>query len=114
MVAWIAKQPAWLEVQASPISTDPALERLDAGERAAILLAEQQEDVLLLIDDADGRLEATKRRIPTMGTLGVLRAAALQNMIDLPAVLRRLQATNFRVSTALMNELLAEPNSDGL
>ena len=37
---WIASPPSWLIVQANPIQTDPDLQRLDAGERAAILLAE--------------------------------------------------------------------------
>ena len=44
----------------------------------------------------------------TTGTLGVLRAAALRQLVDLPVALTRLAATNFRVSQALIEELLAE------
>lgn len=63
---------------------------------------------MLLIDDAEGRAEATRRHIPNTGTLGVLRAAALRQLMDLPAALKRLVATNFRVSQSLIEELLAE------
>lgn len=95
VVAWAAMRPEWIEVQPAPVSEDPALE--DAGERAAILLAQRQPEVLLLIDEARGRMEAVRRGIPTAGTLGVLRAAALQDFIQLPSVLARLMTTNFRV-----------------
>src|SRR5882672_6656149 len=56
MVAeWASHLPAWIDVRPTPVSTE-RLERLDAGERAAILLAEAQPPpVLLLIDEADGR-----------------------------------------------------------
>lgn len=63
---------------------DQALEDLDSGKQAAIILAERQSDVLLLIDDAAGRAEASRRGIPTIGTLGVPRAAAVERFIDLP------------------------------
>ena len=81
---------------------------LDPGERAAILLAKQEADALLLIDDAAGRSEATRRGIPSTGTLGILRAAAIRKLLDLPTALKSLAATNFRVSQGLIAELLAE------
>jgi predicted nucleic acid-binding protein len=84
------------------------LQHIDPGERAAILLAQEEHDVLLLIDDADGRAEADRRAIPNTGTLGVLRAAAMRNLLDLPAALTDLTATNFRVSQAIIEHLLAE------
>ena len=106
--AWAATPPAWVDVQPVLLSEDPLLEALDAGEHAAILLAQKQTDVLLLMDDASGRAEAARRGVPTIGTLGVLRAASLQGIIALPAVLVRLKATNFRVPEDLINELVAE------
>lgn len=42
------------------------------------------------------------------GTLGVLRAAALKDYVDLPTALARLLETNFRVSLELVTALLAE------
>jgi predicted nucleic acid-binding protein len=74
---WIDSHPEWLQVRAvRGDQNDPALQRIDPGERAAILLAQEELDVLLLIDDAAGRAEANRRNIPNTGTLGVLRAAA--------------------------------------
>ena len=105
---WALHLPPWIGVRPTPVSAE-RLERLDAGERAAILLAEAQTPpVLLLIDDADGRAEAERRRIPTTGTLGVLRAAAIRQFTDLPAALGLLRTTNFRCGAALFDELLDE------
>jgi len=81
---------------------------LDAGEGSAIALAELETEVLLLIDESAGRLEASRRGIPNTGTLGVLRAAAIEHLVDLPSALDRLLATNFRVSKGLVGDLLAE------
>src|SRR5713226_8434397 len=79
-----------------PASDDPALSNLDAGERSAIALAQSETNALLLIDEAAGRREASRRGISNTGTLGILRAAALGELIDLPSALGRLLASNFR------------------
>lgn len=61
--AWASHPPSWLTIRPTPASSE-SIERLDEGERAAILLAEAQEaPVLLIIDDAEGRAEAGRRRI---------------------------------------------------
>jgi len=60
------------------------------------------------MDDAHGRSEATRRGIRTIGTLGVLRTAAIQDMIDLRPALTRLLSSNFRVPASLVEELIAE------
>jgi len=109
VLQWVRSQPDWLEVRRVGIRHDEAaLNRLDKGERAAILLAQQESDVLLIIDDAAGRAEASRRNIPNTGTLGVLRAAAIRGFVDLPAALARLAATNFRASKSLLDDLLGE------
>jgi predicted nucleic acid-binding protein len=106
---WVQSRPPWLEVRAARESLDdPALLRLDPGERAAIILAHHEPEVLLLIDDAAGRVEADRRNIPNTGTLGVLRAAAMRRFLDLAPALAQLAKTNFRVSQSLIDELLAE------
>lgn len=64
--------------------------------------------MLLLIDDGAGRAEANRRHIRNTGTLGVLRAAAIQQLLDLPSALAQLATTNFRVSQSLLDDLLAE------
>ena len=104
---WTTRHPIWLEIRKSPL-LDTSLMDLDAGERSAIALAELETQVLLLIDESAGRLEASRRGIPNTGTLGVLRAAAIDGLVNLPSALGRLLATNFRVSKALVADLLAE------
>ncbi len=109
VLEWIHSRPEWLEVRTPRgDQNDSVLQQIDPGERAAILLAEEEPDVLLLIDDAAGRMEASRRHIPNTGTLGVLRAAAMRDLLDLPRALTRLAATNFRVSQALIDALIAE------
>ena len=86
---------------------------LDPGERAAITLAQSEPGALLVIDDTAGRIEASRRGILNTGTLGVLRAAALRGLLDLPTTLARLLETNFRVSMELVSALLAEDAERG-
>jgi len=64
--------------------------------------------VLLLIDDAAARAEANRRGSPNTGTLGMLRAGAIRQLLDLPTALKRLADTNCRVSQTLLAEHLAE------
>src|SRR5271170_7823125 len=91
VVQWAAHFPSWVNVCPTPVSAE-RLERLDAGERAAILLAEAQtSDVLLLVDDAAGRAEAERRHIPSTGTLGIIRAAGIRHFTDIPTALTRLR-----------------------
>lgn len=61
------------------------------------------------MDDVDGRIEAERRHLKVIGTLGVLRDAAFQRLlIDLPQVLDQLQQTNFYISPATLHSLLAQ------
>ena len=106
--AWAESLPDWVEVRSVPLINDPALALLDQGERCAILLAQFEAEVLLLIDDAAGRLEASRRGIPITGTIGVLQAASISGIVDLPSALARLVATNFRISRPLLVEMIAE------
>jgi predicted nucleic acid-binding protein len=104
---WASNLPDWIDVREVVISDDD-MPHLDAGERAAIALAQSEPDILLLIDETAGRIEASRRGIRNTGTLGVLRASALKDYLDLPTALARLLETNFRVSTELVSALLAE------
>jgi hypothetical protein len=93
-------------------STSPVrnadLAELDAGEAAAIALAQAHPDALLLMDDAKGRNEAGRRNILTVGTLGILRDAAALGFVDLPTAFARLAQTSFRAPISLMNALLEQ------
>jgi len=91
---WIAEPPRWLEIQSAALAR-AAIADLDAGEAAAIRLAEQLgKTAFLLMDDLKGRGEATRRGIPSTGTLGVLQAASKKGYLVLRDVLPRLLQTN--------------------
>jgi predicted nucleic acid-binding protein len=102
---WIGTPPAWLDIRAT--DADSTGTPLGTGELAAITLAEQLHASLVLMDDLDGRIEAERRSLKVIGTLGVLRDAALQQLIDLPPVLDQLRQTNFFVSPQVLQSLIA-------
>ena len=86
---WASSLPPWIDVREVVVANEE-MRHLDPGERAAILLAQSEADALLLIDETAGRIEASRRGIHNTGTLGVLRAAAAMNYVDLPTALTRL------------------------
>jgi predicted nucleic acid-binding protein len=80
--------------------------RLDAGEVAAIALAANHPDALLLMDEAAGRAEAARRGIHVTGTLGILRDAASAGLVDLSSAFAKLKATSFRAPAGLIDAIL--------
>ena len=105
---WIQQRPPWLEIRsAGSYPSVPGLLELGAGERAATELA-QAEAALLLIDDADGRKHASRLGLSTVGTLGVLRLAAIEGLVDLRVLLDKLMQTNFRAANLLISQLIIE------
>jgi predicted nucleic acid-binding protein len=106
--SWIVSEPEWLEVRQANLPADAALSMLDPGEQEAILLAQELHADVLLIDDKGGRLEATRRNIAVVGTLGILDKAAERDWLDLPEALARLQQTSFRASAELIHSLLEQ------
>ena len=104
--SWIADAPPWLEVRPTSATPDPALAALGAGERDAIMLAQELRADLLLMDDRAGRLEARRRNLRVIGSLAVLEEGAKQGLVNLPEALARLQQTSFRVSKEVLESLL--------
>jgi predicted nucleic acid-binding protein len=83
------------------------LNELGAGEREAIILAQDQgTEVLLLMDEARGRSEAARRGIATTGTLSVLDAAAGAGLLDLPTTISQLRRTTFYATPSLFKRVL--------
>jgi predicted nucleic acid-binding protein len=81
---------------------------LDKGEQEAIALAQELNADYLLLDETEARKEASRRHLPFIGTLGILRRAARLDLIDLPSALARLQQTTFYVHPELIQSLLDE------
>lgn len=105
---WLATEPSWLERRPNPPTLGMLPPQLDAGERAAIALAQDIGDALLLIDDRAGIEAARGRGLKATGTLGILLQAAGLGLVDLPTAFARLKATNFRYRPALLDALLAQ------
>ena len=100
---WSSDIPSWIEVRTVRLRPDAAMEALDPGEREAIQLAEERHANLLLIDERRGRLEAKRRGISTLGTLGILLAGGKRGLIEPEGVFQRLvEQTNFRVGAELI------------
>ena len=104
--SWISNAPEWIQVKSpTPEQLEAVPAELDLGERMAIALATAFSADLLLIDDARGRHEARRRHLAVTGTLGVLRTAAEQELIDVPKTLDRLRTTTFYASDALITQV---------
>lgn len=105
---WIAQPPAWLEFLSPAPVADTALAGLDSGEREAIALAEQLSADQLIVDELFARREAERRGLPVIGTIGVLREAADEGLLDLRVAIARLRQTSFHISPAILARLLDE------
>ncbi len=103
---WIASPPSWLTIHPTATQPDSDLLKLDAGECVAILLAESLKADLILLDDLAARRLAADRGLSLTGVLGILDRAASENWIDFAVAIERLQQTNFRTSTTIVQTLL--------
>ena len=80
---------------------------LDAGEAAAILLAQALACRFLLIDERRGRAMARRQGIPVVGVAGVLLAAKRRGLLEIvQPVLLALSRQGYRLSDALITEVL--------
>ena len=98
---FISELPSWLTIVQSTGIIDSDLMEIDAGEREAILLAEELKADGILIDDRDGRIMAENRGIFVIGTLGVLEIAARSGMIDFKEEIRRIKKAGFYLTEDL-------------
>ncbi len=105
---WIQNYPDWLIIRNITNSSDSELNKLDKGEREAIILAEEIKANLLIVDDKLARTLATKRGFKIIGLLGILIDAARNNLIDLPTKINQLQETTFFVSPKLLQSILSK------
>lgn len=104
---WASAPPSWLRIAPTPPLETLPFPALDDGERAALALAQTEEADLVLMDDRAGVATARTLAIEATGTLGVLGRAAARELVDLPAAVARLRASNFWCAPALLESLLA-------
>lgn len=103
---WASNPPTWIAVTKNPPSATAGLERLQAGEQAAMLLAESIEADIILVDEKAARLVAANRGLRVTGLLGVLGEAAARGLVELAPAIDRLRTTTFRSSPALLKATL--------
>lgn len=101
----IATPLDWLEFQT--VTTTERTAGLDAGEAAAIELADELRADRVILDEAAGRKAAGKRNLKVIGTIGVLIAAAERGLIDLGQEFEKVKQTDFWVSPKFLDEQLA-------
>ncbi|MDL1944937.1 DUF3368 domain-containing protein [Chloroflexi bacterium CFX2] len=100
---------AWLKVQevGNREIVQMLLADLDLGEAEVIALAKEINADSILLDDLDARRFARRVGLSTIGTIGILLAARLQGKItSLREEIDRLQTHGFRISKALMEEVV--------
>lgn len=101
--------PEWIEIRPVRDTTlqEVFKETVDPGEASAIALAMETSNGVLIIDDLKGRKLATKMALSFMGTLGLLVKAKEYGVItSVKPYLDRIQATNFRISSSLVDLVL--------
>lgn len=105
---WILNRPSWIkEVICS--RTDPKFNGFGLGEREALTLALLNPCSVLLCDDGAARSVAKSEQIAVSGTLGVLRDAALSNLLAIRQEVDKLRnQTNFRGSEQLLESVCVE------
>lgn len=103
----LAAQPAYPALSGARVSG------LDAGEAAAIELAEALQG-RLLIDERRGRAVASARGLPIVGTVAVLVAARRRGLVPpLAALFERLAAAGYHLAPALVDTALAQVGERG-
>jgi predicted nucleic acid-binding protein len=104
--SWMQSPPAWLEIKKADITLFTPVEIIGPGETEAIALALELKADAILIDENAGKDEAARVGLLVLRTLTILETAAIQELIDLPAVIARLKQTTFRVAPKLYQDLL--------
>jgi predicted nucleic acid-binding protein len=100
---FLVSPPAWLEIR-TPTKI-LSLVGLGSGEQAAISLAYEAKDSLLLVDEKRGRRVALSMNIQIIGTIGILESAAFKGFLDFPSALKQLP-TDFSIAPEIIKDAL--------
>jgi hypothetical protein len=111
LAADTGRAAGWLIIQ-SPQSSEmlqQLFNDLDPGEAEAIALACELESAMVLLDEADGRTEARRLGLPTIGTIGILAGARKAGRLPAikPLLDRLMNEYRFRLSRELYEQLVA-------
>ena len=89
---WASNPPSWVEVRSATQRIED--QDISTTDREAIAPARELSASFLLMDDSHARRSAARLGVKTMGTLGLLEAAAARGMISLRPALEKLRATS--------------------
>jgi predicted nucleic acid-binding protein len=103
---WATDPPPWLTVATAPAHHEPASQRLDGGESAAIAPALAPQADLMLMDDRVAVAVARAQGLAVAGTIGILDLAGRRRPIDIVNAVARLRTTNFRYRPNVLDALL--------
>lgn len=98
--SWISVVPA-----RNKTAVDALYLNIDRGEAEAIVLA-TEEDALLIIDDKEGRNAALAVNLQITGTIGILLMAAEGGLINFREDFRALREAGFRISEKEYRKIL--------
>lgn len=107
--------PDWITIQnpKSQIRVNELLLTLDLGESEAIVLASENKDSLLIIDEKKGRHLAKSLNITIIGTLKIIILAKQVGILnEIKPVLEKLKTVGFRISKNLELEILVITNEE--
>ena len=103
-----ARDSGWLIIQQPRPSEilNQLFADLDPGEAEAI--------AIVLLDETDGRAEARRLGLPTIGTVGILASARKSGRLQKvkPLLDRLMKELRFRLSRELYDQLVAEDKAD--
>ncbi|HEX4422007.1 MAG TPA: DUF3368 domain-containing protein [Kofleriaceae bacterium] len=98
----------WMTIRSTSIHAVVVPLGLGTGESAALSIALDTEDAIIVLDDAAARAAAATLKIPTTGTLGVLLLAKERELVpSLANLLVDLEQRGFRIAPALVARVLA-------
>lgn len=100
---WAENLPPWISVAEGTGRMVPGLEKLQSGEREAIMLADSRRADLILLDEKAERRVAAEAGLGVTGLFGILGDAALKGLVHLAGAIDRLR---FRCSPALLEATL--------
>ena len=112
----LARDSGWLIIQQpKPSETlNQLFTDLDSGEAEAIALAYELKPAIVLLDETDGRTEARRLGLPTIGTVGILASARKSGRLQKvkPLLDRLMKDFRFRLSRELYDQLIAGDKVD--
>ena len=99
--------PEWITIQSSNEKSYRAIaEIIDEGEASAIALALEIGDCRLILDDIRARKYAKQLDLSVTGTLGIIAQAQKAGIIPSAlTVIDKIQATNFRLSARVVEQV---------